>query len=400
MSSRSSSASRQAIFLTGVGLGWALDEAARHEEALELARSTRDRLRAMGADARFGGQLASKMARALFDLGRWDEAARVLDETIAGSPNRYAMRWLLSNRIQLSIGRGRLGSARRDILTYEALGERVVGPDPDLMSTRRAELAVVSGEPIVARQIIAESLARLIEPELDTDARRLMLAGLHAEAEEADAARSSGDVIGRRWRSPAPGSWSSRCAGTSSGCGRSHPTRCLPSTPTFAGRCPRLARRGEVDHAIWEAAVPAAARSGARTSWRARSPISRPSRLSRATAGRGRRRAGRGPCHAPSPWALAPCARRSSRWLAARASASRASTPPRTRPTGWASRRASARCWSLLADGRINRQIGDKLFMAESTAGVHVSNILGKLGVTRRSEAAAVAHRLGLFLLS
>ena len=117
----------------------------------------------------------------------------MLDETIAGSPNRYAMRWLLSNRIQLSIGRGRLGSARRDILTYEALGERVVGPDPDLMSTRRAELAVVSGEPIVARQIIAESLARLIEPELDTDARRLMLAGLHAEAEEADAARSSGD---------------------------------------------------------------------------------------------------------------------------------------------------------------------------------------------------------------
>jgi DNA-binding NarL/FixJ family response regulator len=35
--------------------------------------------------------------------------------------------------------------------------------------------------------------------------------------------------------------------------------------------------------------------------------------------------------------------------------------------------------------------------MAESTAGVHVSNILGKLGVTRRTEAAALAHRLGLY---
>jgi DNA-binding NarL/FixJ family response regulator len=34
--------------------------------------------------------------------------------------------------------------------------------------------------------------------------------------------------------------------------------------------------------------------------------------------------------------------------------------------------------------------------MAESTAGVHVSNILGKLGVTRRSEAAVIAHRIGL----
>jgi DNA-binding NarL/FixJ family response regulator len=51
---------------------------------------------------------------------------------------------------------------------------------------------------------------------------------------------------------------------------------------------------------------------------------------------------------------------------------------------------------ALLAAGRSNRQIGDQLFMAESTAGVHVSHILGKLGVARRSEAAALAHRLGL----
>ena len=50
----------------------------------------------------------------------------------------------------------------------------------------------------------------------------------------------------------------------------------------------------------------------------------------------------------------------------------------------------------LLASGRSNRQIGEQLFMAESTAGVHVSNILTKLGVTRRSEAAVVAHRMGL----
>jgi DNA-binding NarL/FixJ family response regulator len=50
----------------------------------------------------------------------------------------------------------------------------------------------------------------------------------------------------------------------------------------------------------------------------------------------------------------------------------------------------------LLASGQSNRQIGEQLFMAESTAGVHVSNILGKLGVSRRHEAAAVAHRIGL----
>jgi DNA-binding NarL/FixJ family response regulator len=53
---------------------------------------------------------------------------------------------------------------------------------------------------------------------------------------------------------------------------------------------------------------------------------------------------------------------------------------------------------ALLAEGWTNRQIADALFISENTAGVHVSNILGKLGVRGRTEAAAVAHRLGLTL--
>jgi len=51
---------------------------------------------------------------------------------------------------------------------------------------------------------------------------------------------------------------------------------------------------------------------------------------------------------------------------------------------------------ALLADGRSNRQIGDALFISAKTASVHVSNILAKLGVANRGEAAAVAHRLHL----
>jgi DNA-binding NarL/FixJ family response regulator len=50
----------------------------------------------------------------------------------------------------------------------------------------------------------------------------------------------------------------------------------------------------------------------------------------------------------------------------------------------------------LLAAGRTNRQIGEELFVSEKTASVHVSNILRKLGVTTRIDAAAVAQRLGL----
>ena len=50
----------------------------------------------------------------------------------------------------------------------------------------------------------------------------------------------------------------------------------------------------------------------------------------------------------------------------------------------------------FLVQGRTNKQIAESLFISESTAGVHVSNILGKLGVTSRTEAAAIAVRLGL----
>ncbi|MCY0941201.1 LuxR C-terminal-related transcriptional regulator [Streptomyces sp. H34-S5] len=52
---------------------------------------------------------------------------------------------------------------------------------------------------------------------------------------------------------------------------------------------------------------------------------------------------------------------------------------------------------SLVAEGHTNRQIAAELFIAPKTASVHVSNILAKLGVAGRGEAAALAHRLRLF---
>jgi DNA-binding NarL/FixJ family response regulator len=50
----------------------------------------------------------------------------------------------------------------------------------------------------------------------------------------------------------------------------------------------------------------------------------------------------------------------------------------------------------LLVEGRSNRQIAEQLFISGKTASVHVSNILTKLGVHSRLEAAAMARRLGL----
>jgi DNA-binding CsgD family transcriptional regulator len=50
----------------------------------------------------------------------------------------------------------------------------------------------------------------------------------------------------------------------------------------------------------------------------------------------------------------------------------------------------------LIVEGRTNREIGERLFISQKTVGVHVGNILAKLGVSGRVEAATAALRLGL----
>ncbi|MFI0348958.1 AAA family ATPase [Actinomadura sp. 9N407] len=50
----------------------------------------------------------------------------------------------------------------------------------------------------------------------------------------------------------------------------------------------------------------------------------------------------------------------------------------------------------LVAEGRNNREIAAALFISPKTASVHVSNILAKLEVTSRTQAAAKAHSEGL----
>ncbi len=50
----------------------------------------------------------------------------------------------------------------------------------------------------------------------------------------------------------------------------------------------------------------------------------------------------------------------------------------------------------LLSGGHTNREIAAALYISPSTAGVHISNILRKLGAKRRVDAAGLAHTLGL----
>jgi two-component system response regulator DevR len=52
------------------------------------------------------------------------------------------------------------------------------------------------------------------------------------------------------------------------------------------------------------------------------------------------------------------------------------------------------RIFNLIGAGRSNRQIGEELFLAEKTVKNYVSRMLAKLGMDRRTEAAALAARV------
>jgi DNA-binding NarL/FixJ family response regulator len=68
--------------------------------------------------------------------------------------------------------------------------------------------------------------------------------------------------------------------------------------------------------------------------------------------------------------------------------------PAPSRPGGLTAREVEV--LRLVAEGRSNSQVGKELVISTKTASVHVSNIIAKLGVSSRGEAAAWAHAHGV----
>ncbi|MFE9189497.1 AAA family ATPase [Micromonospora sp. NPDC007208] len=88
--------------------------------------------------------------------------------------------------------------------------------------------------------------------------------------------------------------------------------------------------------------------------------------------------------------------------LAHRAGLTLTDNPPAGSPTGESTSLGltprESEVLRLVATGYSNRRIAEELYISQKTASTHVSNILAKLGASGRTEAAAMAHRLGLLI--
>jgi ATP/maltotriose-dependent transcriptional regulator MalT len=342
-------------------------------------------------------------------LGRWDEAERMLDEALGAELQvaGVARPLGLCTRALLRLWRGELGAAQVDLARALDARRGTLGPQfsAPALSTM-ASLATWEGRPEEARATVARGLALMEGVDDASHVISLCLAGLEAEAaiaERAAAARVSAAgeeaaVVAANLLRRA------RDAATAEGV-----------VPTETGRVMLLtveAQHTRVtdpgDHHPWAEAAAAWEALGypwpaAYAHWReaeallvagvSREKAAPPLRQAWSTA----RALGARPLMVE----VESLGRRSRIELAPTPSPSEGTeaTEPEEAPDAGLRRlgltRRETEVLGLVAEGRTNRQIAERLFISDKTASVHVSNILGKLGVANRAGAAAVAHRLG-----
>ncbi|XRQ05653.1 helix-turn-helix transcriptional regulator [Actinomadura welshii] len=353
-----------------------LEGSGRHEEAAADAERGIELAREFGVARTQGTFLSINLAEPLVSLGRWDEAAAVLNHAMEQDPAVTTRTSLLVLSGWLALARGDLAVARERLLVSREIMHLEMRwlKTQDFFSTLWFEANVALAEGRLEAALAAVG-GVLDNPGLPDDARYALPAlvtGASICAELGDAAAGDLRRIEERFAGLA-------VAGPLQEAHRS----------TFDAEAARA--RGVLDLAAWERAAEA---------WEAlRNPYYRARALVRAAeaalaAGDHDRAASRLRTAAELADGLGavPLAEHAADLLR-RTRTSRGGE--RQAPLGLTPREYEV--LRLVAEGRSNRDIAEALFISAKTASVHVSNILGKLEVTSRGEAAATAHRLALF---
>ncbi|MFL5673867.1 MAG: AAA family ATPase, partial [Chloroflexota bacterium] len=342
-------------------------------------------------------------ALALYRLGEWDRSEEMLERArrhgIAGVPTIMAEERLA----MLDVGRGRNETAAGRIAALRPMTRRVVEAQfITPLAEAAAELALWQRRPLDARDEVGDACRRLpAEPAYLSRLGPLIALGLRAEADISETARAQKDapalgrsrvvaeehldtmqrlhdvVVGRlpNFRSQAE-AWLAQCLAEKARLdGQSDPAaweRCVDAFGAIPMAYPRA-------YAEWRQATANLATGGRRPSVAA--TLLRDARSVALELGA-----------RPLLNEIDILAARAGLDLTGDVTTAVEPTPLDS--TGLT--RREREILRLIAHGRSNRQIAEQLFITEGTAGTHVSHILGKLGVRGRTEAAAMAHRLGL----
>ena len=186
----------------GIALGHAnlaalLDRVGRTEASLEAAREGFAIAQRLGIPRTYGGVLLGHVAKALFDLGRWDEAAAAADQGLELDPIGRSATWLHLNRARVDTNQGRFDAAEERLRLareIDAAGGRDTSYRLALLAAV-AELAAWRGNLPAVRAAVAEGLASLQDAApLPPALAWLAWHALRAEADAADAARARGEA--------------------------------------------------------------------------------------------------------------------------------------------------------------------------------------------------------------
>jgi DNA-binding CsgD family transcriptional regulator len=352
-----------------VNIGLVLNELARPDEAQEACTIGLEIAREMGLDRSYVSPISMMLAGALTALGEWDDANRVLDRPGLAWQRTRTYEALV--RAQLALGQGELDAAEHFVALAAA--------DPLGNVVHDAARRAVEAELYLAQHRF-DRAAEVVDGAIDSaeanapaSAVRLCAIGAHVAALRRDAAgarrwadRAERDATGASAVVADAPAWAAAARAWTATTATARIDAWTAAADAFeaADLVVRAAdARAELAAALLDAGDAAAAE-----------PILHDAREVASRAG-----------------ALPLLARVDQ--LMSRAGADDVATGP-GQALGLTDREVQV--LRLVAMGRTNREIGGELFISVKTASVHVSNILRKVGAGNRTEAAALAQRVGL----
>jgi DNA-binding CsgD family transcriptional regulator len=380
-----------------VNLSDVLELLGRHAEAEQAAGDGLELATRAGMARALGSYLIGNRAEPLLRMGRWDEVDQLTAQALAALPEGTFGATLQQLRAELAAMRGSYEEAARELRAVrQTMGDTAA--DTQFAQPMRwvaAMIALGKGDLARAREAVATGLAGAPQGWTSRYAWPVLWLGIRIEADDATRFRDRREEV--------PPDIARRCAEFAAIAARLE----TPAPPFHAYR--ELVR---AEHARAGGTGAASAWATAVTAWRDAGepyPLSYALlRLAEARVAEGDAATAAGAIQeahalaerlgaAPIVAEAAALARRSR--LSLKSPSGPSGAPPGEPADELARFGLTDRereVLLLVAAGRSNPQIAKALFISAKTASVHVSNILAKLGVSGRVEAAAVVHRLGI----